>query len=277
MSQNGHSIEKLTASHLWIEHLSPIRRHALRLFCFPYAGGGAHVFSSWQQHFPSEIDVCLVHLPGRGKRLAETPFTRLRSVLDNITDVVLKHAQGPFAFYGHSMGALISFELTRELRRRGSPLPQALFLSGRRAPTLPGREGPTFNLPHEEFVARLKKFNHASRQLLDNPELLALFLPLLRADFELVDSYTYYPEPPLPCPINVYGGLQDEFVSADGLREWRQQTSSACEYRMFSGDHFFIHSASVEFLSVLRSDVVACCNALLQATLSTLVPYHAPR
>lgn len=265
MSHHGYDTENIPSSeHLWIEHLSPLRRQMLRLFCFPYAGGGAHVFCNWQRHFPSEVDLCLVHLPGRGKRIAELPFTQFRPLLYNITNVILKHAQGPFALYGHSMGALISFEVARELRRRGCPMPQALFLSGRRAPTIPSREGPTFNLPHDQFVARLKKFNHASQQLLDDPELLALFLPLLRADFEVVDSYIYASEPPLPCPIHVYGGLQDEFVSADGLREWKQQTSSDCEYRTFPGDHFFIHSAADQFLRVLRSDVAACCKVALQ-------------
>ena len=277
MSQQRHNNENLPSSkHLWIEHLSPIRRRMLRLFCFPYAGGGAHAFFNWQRHFPSEVDLCLVHLPGRGKRIAEPPFTQFRPLLENITNVILQHAQGPFALYGHSMGALISFELARELRRRSCPMPQALFISGRRAPTIPSREGPTFDLPHDQFVARLKKFNHASRQLLDDPELLALFLPLLRADFEVVDSYIYAPEPPLPCPIYVYTGLQDKFVSEDGLREWRQQTSSDCEYRIFPGDHFFIHSAADEFLSALRSDVAACCELAPQTQSSPMSTLQCP-
>jgi medium-chain acyl-[acyl-carrier-protein] hydrolase len=255
-------IEKSPAAEdLWVEHLSPIQGCALRLFCFPYAGGGAHVFCNWQRHFPPDIDICLVHLPGRGKRIGERPFTRLTALVDKLADIVFQDTRGPFALYGHSMGALISFELARELRRRNRGAPQGLFLSGRRAPTASSREGPTFNLPHDEFVAKLKRFNHTSGQLLEEPELKALFLPLLRADFELVDSYTYYPEDPLPCPISVYGGLQDEFVSLDGLREWKQQTSSICETRLFAGDHFFIHNLANDFLNVLRRDVLAASTS----------------
>src|SRR5215510_3567397 len=183
----------------WVEHLSPIKDGALRMFCFPYAGGSTHGFRNWQRLFPSEVDICLVHLPGRGKRIGEPPFTRLKPLVETIADIIFSESSDAFVFYGHSMGALISFELAREMRRRHSIGPRQLFLSGRGAPTAPSCEGPTFNLPHDEFIAELRRLNGTPPELLDVPDARELFLPLLRADFELVDTYRYEPEAPLSC------------------------------------------------------------------------------
>lgn len=242
---------------LWVEHLSPARGQSLRMYCFPYAGGSSHVFRIWQRHLPEQVDMCLVHLPGRGRRLSERPFTRLKPLVETIADVLFNESPIPFVFYGHSMGALISFELARELRRRRSTGPRQLFLSGRRAPTVPSPEGPTFNLPHDEFIAKLRRLNGTPHELLEVPEATELFLPLMRADFELVDTYAYEAEDPLSCPITAYGGLEDELISLESLREWQKQTYAACRQRMFPGDHFFIHYPGNTFLTALRNDVMA--------------------
>ena len=247
----------------WVEHLSPTRGPSLRMFCFPYAGGSSHIFRSWQRHFPAEVDICLVHLPGRAKRINEPPLTRLRYLVEEIADVFSDSSADPFVFYGHSMGALLSFELARELRRRHSTGPRHLFLSGKTAPTVPNREGVTFNLPQDEFIAELKRLNGTPAELLDLPDVRDFFLPLLRADFEVVDTYVYQPEEPLSCPITAYGGLEDEFVSLDALREWQKQTSAACKQNMFTGDHFFIHKSESLFTSVLRRDVMTVFNHLV--------------
>lgn len=240
----------------WVEHLSPGQNHQLRIFCFPYAGGSAQVFRTWQRLFPAEVDVCPVQLPGRGKRISEPPFTSIQSLAKAIADAIFNSSLVPFVFFGHSMGALISFELARELRRRGSVGPQHLFLSGRRAPTAPDPDSPTFNLPHDEFIAELRRLNGTPPELLSIPEATELFLPLLRADFEMVDTYVYEDEEPLAYPITVYGGLGDESVSRDSLREWQKQTTATCKERMFPGDHFFIHNPKSELFTVLPMDVL---------------------
>ncbi|HEY6253186.1 MAG TPA: alpha/beta fold hydrolase [Candidatus Angelobacter sp.] len=232
------------------------------MYCFPYAGGSAQVFRSWQRHFPAQVDVCPVQLPGRGKRISEPPFTNVKSLVQAIADGIFDGSPDPFIFFGHSMGALISFELARELRRRGSIGPRQLFLSGRRGPTVPQREAPTFNLPHDEFIAELKRLKGTPPELLNVPEAAELFFPLLRADFEVVDTYMYENEEPLSCPITVYGGLQDEFVTREDLREWEKQTCVTYKERMFSGDHFFIHDPKSEFLNVLLTDVVKILDTL---------------
>ena len=171
----------------------------------------------------------------------------------HLADAMIPELPPAFAFWGHSMGALISFELARELRRRDQPGPLALFLSGRGAPHIPDPDPPISNLPEPEFV-ELRRLNGTPRELLDSPELKEFFLPTIRADFELVETYEYEAEAPLNCPICAYGGLQDTDVPTSDLKEWQKQTSGAFNLRMFPGDHFYIHT-SPDLLHALRRDV----------------------
>ena len=265
-------ISESTASHgvtddssrRWFESLSPVHGQLLRVFCFPYAGGNVNAFRSWQRHFPSEIGLCLVHLPGRGRRISEQPFTRLQSLVETIADLIVREPQPPYVLFGHSMGALISFELSRDLRRRGFTLPLRLFLSGRSAPTAPKRESPIFNLPHEAFIAEVKKLNGTPKELLEDREALELFLPTLRADFEMVDTYEYHSEERLSCPITVYGGLADKDTPVESLSAWGEQTSAGYNVRMFAGDHFFIDKPGANFVDAFRSDVLSTLHHPVQ-------------
>ncbi len=247
---------------MWFENLSQGRDGALRLFCFPYAGGGAQVFRGWQRHFPAQIALSLAHLPGRASRVGEPPFKRYKPLVDALADAILPQLSSTFAFWGHSMGALISFELARELRRRGQPAPLALLLSGRGAPQIPDPDPPVFNLPDPEFIAELRRLNGTPKELLDSPELKEFFLPTIRADFELVETYEYAPEAPLACAIHAYGGLQDTNVPSASLKAWQEQTSGPFKVRMFPGDHFYIHT-STDLLHALRRDVL---DLLLETT-----------
>jgi medium-chain acyl-[acyl-carrier-protein] hydrolase len=181
-----------SSSRLWFQSLSSAQRLSLRLFCFPYAGGNTYGFRSWQRHFPPDVDLCLVHLPGRGKRINEQMFTRLKVIVRKLADLITSEPQPPYALFGHSMGAVISFELARELRRRRFAAPLRLFLSGRSAPNIASREAPIFNLPEEAFIAEIRKFNGTPKELLDHSEAMELFIPVLRADLEMLDTYEYY-------------------------------------------------------------------------------------
>ena len=196
---------------------------------------------------------CVVCQAGR-RASAKPPFKKYKPLVTALADAMIPEIPPAFAFWGHSMGALISFELARELRRRDQPAPLALFLSGRGAPQIPDPDPPIFNLPEPEFIAELRRLNGTPRELLDSPELKELFLPTIRADFELVETYEYEPEAPLSCPICAYGGLQDTDVPAANLKEWQKQTSGAFKARMFPGDHFYIHT-STDLLHALRRDV----------------------
>lgn len=249
--------ESVLANHSpWFEHLSSPQDCRFRLFCFPYAGASAQIFRPWRRHFPREIDVCLVHLPGRGRRINERPFTRLKLLVNVIAEIMDGELGCRFAFYGHSMGGLIGFELSREIRRRYHIEPLHLFISGRRAPQVPSSRPPSFDLPEQDFIETLNRLNGTPQELLDNAETRKLFLPLLRADFEMVDTYEYAPDLPLCCPITTYTGLQDKYVSRKSVDNWNEQTLSTHRQRWFPGDHFFIQDPRTDFIHFLRKDVI---------------------
>jgi medium-chain acyl-[acyl-carrier-protein] hydrolase len=163
----------------------------------------------------------------------------------------------PFAFFGHSMGALIAFELARELARRGRPGPLHLFVSGRRAPQVPDREEPLHRLPDPEFVVRLRELNGTPEEVLANGELMQLLLPLLRADFAVHETYEYRPGEPLAVPISALGGIADPEVRRDDLEAWRPETRGAFRLRMLPGDHFFLLSARRLVTEAVARDLAA--------------------
>jgi surfactin synthase thioesterase subunit len=241
---------------VWIKRTGQDQQTCFRLFCFPYAGGGASIFRLWQERLPSDIEVCAIQLPGREDRLRETPFDRLSSLIDELADVLYPYMDLPFAFFGHSLGSLISFELTRRLRRQKAPCPLQLFVSGCRAPQIPNPDPPIHQLPDAEFIEELGRFNGTPQAVLDNPELMEVFLPLLRSDIGLWETYVYDREAPLDCPITAFGGLEDEEVSREELAAWCDQTRSRFNMQMFSGDHFYLNGKESNGVSeVISRDI----------------------
>lgn len=238
----------------WFVTLKPNPQARLRLFCFPYAGSGAMIYHSWVDQFPSDVEVCLARLPGREGRLREPPLTNLAPLLQLISAETRPLLDKPFAFFGHSMGAVIAFELARMLRRQREP--EHLFISGRRAPQLPRDEPFTYHLPEAEFIATVQKLNGTPREVLEHPELMKLMLPLLRADFEVCQTYSFEPGPPLNCDMTILGGLEDPDVPRSSLVPWSEQTTGACTVRMLPGDHFFLHSSQVLLMRVLIRELM---------------------
>ncbi|NEQ21294.1 MAG: thioesterase [Microcoleus sp. SIO2G3] len=227
----------------------------LRLFCFPYAGGGAMGFRTWLERLPSSVEVCPIELPGRGTRLIEPPFTRLEPLIQAIAQVLLPYLDKPFTFFGHSMGGLVCFELARLLRRNYSQSPVHLFVSGRRAPQIAEPKPPIHTLPEPEFLEELRRLNGTPEAVLEHTELIQLLLPTLRADFAVLETYVYASQPPLDCPITAFGGLQDSEVSREELEVWREQTNASFSLQMFPGDHFFLHSSQSLLLQSLSQEL----------------------
>lgn len=246
---------KTTQTYSWVICPKPNPQANLRLFCFPYAGGRAASFRRWSDELPTTIEVCPVELPGRGTGIGSTPFTRLLPLVQAIAQALLPYLDKPFAFFGHSMGALVSFELTRLLRREYGLLPLHLFVSGRRAPQIPNLEPPIHILPEPALLEELRRLNGTPQAVLENKELMQLLIPIVRADFAVNETYVYTSEPPLECPITTFGGLQDVEVSYDHLEAWANQTSASFSLQLLPGNHFFLHSAQSLLLQILVQEL----------------------
>lgn len=239
----------------WVSIPRPNPAARLRLFCFPYAGAGASVFFSWQAQLPAEVEVCAIQPPGREARLREAPYTSMTALVETLGEVLAPYMDRPFAFFGHSNGAIMAFELARKLRREGRPLPLHLFLSGRPAAQLPSRHPPIHALPEPEFIAELRRLQGTPEEVLNHPEIMELLVPLLRADFSLAETYAYRPEPPLEIPVSAYGGRLDPDVNADEVEGWREQTAQAFRSVVFPGDHFFINGDRAQLLAQLSGEL----------------------
>jgi surfactin synthase thioesterase subunit len=251
----GETALNTMAPELWCNCLKRNPRVRLRMFCFPYAGGGALAFRTWPAGLPPEVEVCPVQLPGRENRLRERPFTRLPHLIEVLVDVLMPYMQMPFVFFGHSVGALIGFELARELRTRDRAGPLHLFVSARRAPQLAEPNPPMHQLPEADFVDRLKEFNGTPQAVLREPELMALFIPILRADFALLETYLYAEAQPLDCPITAFGGMQDGKATREELTAWRCQTRGEFRLQLFPGGHFYLQNAQRLLLQAITRDV----------------------
>lgn len=235
----------------WLPYFKTKTQAGVRLFCLPYAGGGAHTFRQWITALPPFIEVCPIQLPGRGNRLKDPPFTKLPPLVKAISEAIRPYLDKPFAFFGHSMGAVVGFELSRQLRRAYSLQPVHLFISGSCAPQQLNEERPFYHLPEPDFLKAVRRFNGMPEEIFEESELLQLILPALRADFSVCQTYIYVPEAPLGCPITAFGGSQDHGVSQSCLKAWRSQTKSAFSVKIVPGDHFFINTAQQDLLRVI--------------------------
>jgi medium-chain acyl-[acyl-carrier-protein] hydrolase len=246
---------------LWFPVLRRVPQARLRLFCFPYAGGSASAFGRWPEQLPAGVDVRPVQLPGRWNRLGETPLRRFDDMVRAIGEVLPSCLDRPFAFFGHSMGALLAFALARQLRARGLPQPRTLFVSGHRAPHLPDALAPMAGLSDEAFIEALRAFHGTPSEVLEQPDLMRVLLPAIRADFEACRSFAYEPAPPLSCPVIVLGGNEDPESAGDLLDAWSRHTIAKTLVQRFPGDHFFIHSAEALVLSALSLSLRALLDA----------------
>lgn len=246
--------ERLAPPSPWV--MRPLRRSGgpakrLRLLCLPYAGGSASIFRAWPERLPRELDVCAIQPPGRGNRLAERPFVRLDDLLPPLVEAVLPLLDLPYALFGHSLGALVAFELARRLRARTGTRPAVLFVSGCRAPQLPDHAVHIHGLPDDEFLARLAAVNGIPAEVLESRDLLDLLLPLLRADVEAAETYRWRPGPPLGCAISSLWSEDDPYVTRTDSEAWGAHTTVDFSTHAFPGGHFFLHSAESALLDVI--------------------------
>ena len=226
----------------------------MRLFCFPYAGGGDSIFHSWQRLLSDTIEVCPVQLPGRGSRITEPPCTEINKLISLVGQALAPYLDRPFALFGHSMGALISFELARYTRRKYSAQPIHLFASGHSSPQT------RYDLIDPKLFdsilpEMLLHHNGTPREALEDPEFVELVLPILHADLTLCRSYIYSPEPPFSFPITAFGGLDDHGVPRHSIEGWREHTTGPFALRMLPGDHFFLNTSRLPLLEAISKEL----------------------
>ncbi len=232
----------------WFVNLSPAYTQGVRLLCIPNAGGSPALFRAWASALPAAVGVTAVVLPGQGARVYEQPPTDVRALAEDLCQAFGPLLNEPFALFGYSMGALIAFEVSRALLRQGLPLPLHLFVAARRAPHVADTLPPIHALPDADFVQAVQaRYGGIPESILQDRELMALFTPVLRANFEMIETYRCAAAPPLGLPITAFGGAHDRTTSAAELRTWGSQTSGAFAAYIFEGGHFFIqqHEAAV--------------------------------
>ncbi|MGH4006813.1 MAG: thioesterase II family protein [Pseudonocardiaceae bacterium] len=243
------------ASSCWVQVSRPRPAARLRLICLPAAGGGASRYRDWPAYLPGDVEVVAVQLPGRENRFNEHPVESMEQLVDPLLDGLAGYLASPFALFGHSMGALIGFELARRMRP-GGLAPVHLFASGCRAPHLPSRSPDWHTLPDREFLAAIGELGGVPPELLAQREFLDAMLPLLRADCALVETYAFQPRDPLSCPVSAFGGLRDPEVLPEDVRAWSHHTTGPFRVHLLPGDHFFINSARAELLRQVVSELI---------------------
>ncbi|SCG46621.1 pyochelin biosynthetic protein PchC [Micromonospora echinaurantiaca] len=220
----------------WFQCYRPVPVATARLACFPHAGGSASFFRPWADELPADVELLAAQYPGREDRLREPPVTDLGELADRYADV-LRATDVPLVLFGHSLGAAVGYEVARRLVTAGAP-PALLVVSGRQAPFDPSRA--VHLMDDDALWADVARAGGTSRAVLESPELRALVLPVLRADYRLSETYRPSAGPPLTCPVLAVSGDADPDVDLAVLPGWGTVTTAGCEVRVFPGDHFFL-------------------------------------
>lgn len=238
---------------LWVQKPKPAAK--LRLLCISYAGSGASTFRDW--NFGDDIEVAAVQLPGREWRRNEPLATSMAALVDDLFEDIVDWISGPqkTAFFGYSMGAVLSYSLINRLQQTGHKLPDALFAAASLAPQVMGKKTPIYTLSDEDFMVEIGRLGGMPDAIMNEPALLQLAIPVLRADFQALYTYNEPQFATLDCPIMVYGGSEDPHAPRNSLANWRSLTSANFNIRLFSGSHFFINSSKTQLLKTLEVDL----------------------
>ena len=228
----------------------------IKLFCLPYEGGAAASYREWK-YIGLNIEGQAVELAGHGRRLRDPCYDSIDEAVEDVLSTMEKDIrEGPYALFGHGMGSLIAFELAHRIRKANLPGPVHIIFSGRVAPQVPrDRQKEIHRLPEEEFKIALQEMDGAPKEFFEHQEFLTLFLPVLRSDFRLTETYVYIEkDASLDCDITVLGGEEDDITKED-LEAWRSQTRGLCDIHYLRGGRFFIHDYREDVLKIIRDAI----------------------
>ena len=224
----------------WIQHRRERPDAVARLFCLPFAGGTALTYRPWVTLAPPELELCPIQLPGRDNRQQEPAFRRMCDLVDALADALEPHLDLPYGLFGHSMGARVAFELARRLRTRGAPAPIHLFVSGSRAPHIPSGIADLHSMTDAALIEELRAIGGTPDEILEDAPTMAKLLPVVRADFEVLETYRFDGADRIACDITAYRGASDRCASREGTEAWERLTSGRFALKTFPGQHFFI-------------------------------------
>ncbi|WP_242837304.1 thioesterase II family protein [Alkaliphilus transvaalensis] len=224
----------------------------LKLFCFPYAGGSSAIYAKWKKHFNDSIELCPVELAGRGKRYNDKFYDDINEVVEDVFKLIKEDIEkGEYSLYGHSYGSLISYELAHKINELQLRKPKHIFYSGNGSPHL--KESKMYHtLPDEEFLKKIIELGGTPEELIKEKELLELFLPLLRADFKVNETYQYKErESKLDCDFTVINGKEDQ-LTLNQITGWSSHTTGKCRFYMMDGGHFFINEKMEDVITIIK-------------------------
>lgn len=238
------------------------------LFCFPYAGGGASVFSSWKGKLPSRLNIYSFQAPGKEDRISELPHNDLSTIVAEAADAIIAHNNKSIMLFGHSLGALIVYELVKKIELSGQNVSLAI-VSGRNPPQKLSKMKPIAHLPDKEFISEVEQLDGTPNGVFEHPELLEIFLPILKADFKIAENYCNTQPKRIQSSLFVLSGKQDPWIDAKDLELWKHVTDGACEIKLFDGDHFFLRDQDpklFEYLSRITAPRVHEASAVRPVT-----------
>lgn len=232
----------------------------MKLFCLPYAGGGSSTYYEWKKYLDNLIKLYAVELSGRGKRYDESLYDNLEEALQDIYNEIKDDLVSDYAFFGHSMGALLAYELYFKVLEHNRKGPRHIFLSGFQAPNMPSRSATTYNLPTLKFIESMRSLGGTPEEVLKNNDLLRICLPILRSDLKLVETYQYVEKSSkLDCDISVLYGTGD-LITVSDLLPWKEQTNKSCKMYEYEGNHFFINDHREQIINMINHTITNISN-----------------
>lgn len=246
----------------WVARPRPNAAATMRLFCFAHAGGGASTYRLWASSSPAHVELLGVQLPGREGRWKEPRFRAVTEAVPQLVQGLAPWLDRPYAFFGHSLGALLAFETAVALRDAGMRSPVHVFVSAHRAPHRDNPHPPMRQMADDAFIQEMRqRYGGVPQAVLDSPELLALMLPCLRDDFTMFETYQHRTRTPLATPITALGGTADRFVTGEELADWKRHTTGGFAFHHLPGDHFYLQDGRDRVLGLIAAALAGTAPA----------------